>query len=113
MATKTATPLRIIESYFDTKLDKSGIKRLIRLDDENKWVEFALHYLMTMKKNFVADFLEIEKGESVPLRLYFEPRLRAQWDSAATRLKQSPSPLLGVMPDPKSGNINADAAAEI
>jgi hypothetical protein len=113
MATKTATPLSIIESYFDTKLDKSGIKRLIRLDDENKWVDFALHYLKMMKKHFVADFLEIKKGEPVPLRLYFEPRLRTQWDAAAIRLKQSPTPLIGTMPDPKSDNINADVAAEI
>lgn len=113
MATKVATPLHIIESHFNTKLDKSGVKHLIRLNDENKWVEFAMHYLDMMKKHFVADFLEVDKDGQVPLRLYFEPRLRDQWDAAMTRLKQSPTPLLGVTPDPESDDINADVAAEI
>ena len=113
MTTKVATPLHIIESYFNTKLDKSGVKRLIRLDDEDKWVDFALYYLQIMKEHFVADFLEVEKDERVPLRLYFEPRLRDQWDVAVTRLDQSPTPLLGVSPDPEGGDINADAAAMI
>jgi hypothetical protein len=112
MAPKVATPLHIIESYFKTKLNKSAIKRLIRLDDENKWVDFALYYLETMKEHFVADFLEVE-GEQAPLRLYFEPRLRVQWDAAVTRLSQSPTPLLGVTPDPEGDDINADAAAMI
>ena len=57
MTTKRATPIAILEGFFDLRLDKSGIRRLTRLDDNNKWVDFALHYVRTMEKHFVADFL--------------------------------------------------------
>ncbi len=113
MTTKAATPLRIIESYFGTELDKSGTKHLMGIADESKWVDFALHYLHTMRANFVADFLEVEDDKQAPNRLYFEPRLRQEWDAAAAGLNWSPSPLLGVTPDPASGDLNAAAAAEI
>ena len=114
MATRYATPIDFIEGFFDPiSLDKSGIKKLTRLEDENKWVDFALHYLRTMETNFVKDFLDVKKGTKPPVRLYFEPRLREEWDAAATRLGHTPSPLIGVRPDPDIDAIDVNVAAEL
>jgi hypothetical protein len=113
MAMKRATPIDIIEAFFELRLDKSGIKRLTRMEDADKWVDFALHYLQTMEKHFVAEFLDVKQGADPAVRLYFEPRLREEWDAASTRLGQSSSPLLGVSPDPDGDSIDANAAAQI
>ncbi|MGX7681768.1 hypothetical protein ACSMXN_23040 [Jatrophihabitans sp. DSM 45814] len=97
MTTQLATPLQIVESYFDIRLDRSGLKRLERSSDD-EWIDFSKHYLATMDRDFEAQFLAGANDQDRSLRLYFEPRLAHAWDSAV-RHSYTPTALLGVSPD--------------
>ena len=98
MTSNLATPLHIVESYFDIKLDRSALKRFNRVSDE-EWIDFAKHYMAAMDRDFVTQFLAVPEEREPPLRLYFEPRMAHEWETAVGRLHE-PTPLLGLSPDP-------------
>jgi hypothetical protein len=102
VASELATPVRIVESYFDLELDRSALKKLDETTDD-EWIDFAHHYRRVMKENFAEQFLDVPEGDETPLRLYFEPRMAKAWD-AAVRTLHSRTPLLGVSPQPRSPN---------
>lgn len=98
MTTQAVTPLHIFESYFDIELDRSALKRFNGTSDE-EWIDFAEHYLATMEADFTSQFLSAPEGGEPLLRLYFEPAMAHAWDASVSRL-YTPTPLLGVKPDP-------------
>jgi hypothetical protein len=102
-----ATPLHIVESYFDIELDRSALRSFDRVSDET-WIDFAKEYVAAMDAEFSAQFLAGLDGDDAPLCLYFEPRMAHTWD-AAVRLLGAPTPLLGLSPDPGcSGDVSRE-----
>jgi hypothetical protein len=104
-----STPVEQIESYFDVKLDRSGIRHLRRIPDGD-WVDFAMQYESTVNESFAKGFLEAQNREPTPLSLYFEPTLRETWDAAAHHLYGSTTPLLGMKTDAE-GEIDPNVAS--
>lgn len=114
MQPRSATPLDILEAYFDTKLERSSLKRFDRVP-EDEWVDFARHYRDTMEARFAPEFLAdpTPPGGDDPLRLYFEPRMQHEWDLAVRDL-HAPTPLLGLSPDPsKPDGITREDASRM
>lgn len=97
MKAPSATPLHIVESYFDVKLDRSALKSFDEIPYE-RWVDFAKYYLAFMEDRFAEQFLGPEEGDGDPLSLYFEPRMAHEWAKSVERI-YAPTPLLGVVPD--------------
>ena len=113
MATQLATPLHIVESYFDVELDRSALTRFNQIAD-SEWIDFCKHYQATMVRDFASQFLEVpEEGAKAPLRLFFDPRLAHTWDRAV-RTTYEPTPLLGLSPDPgPASDITRDAVSRM
>ena len=87
-----ATPIGVIESYFNVKLDKGGLKDLNKITDEG-WFDFGKQYLETMQQQFVPQFLDTPDDDD-SVRLFFEPQLRDYWGRALDVKKQAtPLPL--------------------
>lgn len=104
---RLATPLHIVESYFDVQLERSALRRFDRVSDET-WIAFAKHYLREMDAHFPAQFLSAPDDDQAQLRLFFEPRMAHAWDAAVRRL-HAPTPLLGLSSDPgRASDIGRD-----
>ncbi len=93
-----ATPVAIIESWLKIDLKRSALKHFAKVSDD-RWIDFAKHYLAKMESDFASEFLEPPPASDPSLRLYFEPRLRDSWDTAVRKQGQ-PTPLLGLSPYP-------------
>jgi hypothetical protein len=112
MEQKLATPLAIIQSFFEMDLDRRGLKRLLRLkDSDDRWIDFAIQYADTMEKHCADEFLSIESNGQSQVRLYFEPRLREQWAAATNLIGHPSTPLLGARTTPEAEDIDTRAAA--
>src|SRR6185312_6841119 len=92
------TPINLIESYFDLKLKPASLKKLNEVT-EDRWIDFAKFYRGRMTLDFPAQFLQPTESSDAALRLYFEPRLRDEWDKSV-RAIHSQTPLLGLSPHP-------------
>ena len=107
-----ATPVDIVETYFDVELKRSSLKRFNEVSDQ-QWVDFAKFYLGVMKAQFAAQFLSEPEGGESRLRLFFEPRMAREWATAVERM-HAPTPLLGLNPDPGSEReINRKAVSQM
>ncbi len=104
-----ATPIGVIESYFDVKLDKGGLKDLNKITDEG-WFDFGKQYLETMQQQFVPQFLDTPDDDD-SVRLFFEPQLRDYWGRALDVKKQA-TPLLGPRPNPE-GEVSPQAVSKM
>jgi hypothetical protein len=104
-----ASPLHIVESYFDVQLERSALKRFNDVS-EDTWIDFAQQYLKTMEAHFVDQFL-VNKSDA-SLGLYFEPGMAHDWDTAVRHL-HSPTPLLGLSPDPGTTEITRDVVSQM
>ena len=93
-----ATPVAILESFFDVSLERSALKRLHEVSND-EWCGFATHYRTVMKAEFAPQFLAAPDADDASLRLFFEPRMADDWDAAVKSL-HSPTPLLGKRADP-------------
>jgi hypothetical protein len=111
LTSQLATPLHIVESYFDIKLERSALKRFNSVS-EDTWIDFAQQYLKTMEAHFVDQFLTAPNKDGASLRLYFEPRMTHDWDAAVRHL-HSPTPLLGLSPDPGMTEITRDDVSQM
>lgn len=107
-----ATPLAIVETYFDVRLDKSGLKKLDKVNDQ-AWIDFSHHYASVMRNNFAPQFLDpLEATQSV--RLFFEPRMSDEWQQSVAKLQYPATPLLGVRSSPEGyGEINEHAVSQM
>jgi hypothetical protein len=104
----SATPIDIVERYFDVELKRSSLKHFGEITDQ-EWVDFAKFYLQVMEAQFGEQFL----GGSDGLRLFFEPRMAHEWAAAVERLHGS-TPLLGLSPDPgNEREINRNAVSQM
>jgi hypothetical protein len=114
MTQKLATPLAITESFFETKLNERGVKSLLCLKDTDaRWIDFAVHYADTMENHFAEESLSIDANRRAPVRLFFEPRLRDQWDAAIELMGHPTTPLLGLGIVPQTKGIDANTAAAL
>ena len=76
------------------------------------WIDFAQYYLKTMEAHFVDQFLAPPSNGEGSLRLYFEPRMTHDWDAAVRHL-HSPTPLLGLSPDPGMTEATRDDVSQM
>jgi hypothetical protein len=111
LTSQLATPLHIVESYFNIQLERSALKRFDSVS-EDMWIDFAQHYLKMMETHFVDQFLAAPNKGEASLRLYFEPRMRHDWDAAVRHL-YSPTPLLGLSPDPGMTELTRDDVSQM
>jgi hypothetical protein len=93
------TPIGIIESYFDRPLERSALKTYFAQVTEDEWIDFAKQYLALMRADFAGQFLRPREHADRTLRLYFEPRLSQDWDSAVVK-RYARTPLLGSSASP-------------
>jgi hypothetical protein len=104
----TATPLHIVQSFFRVELKKREVLEKFARTSDDEWLAFASYYVDQMDTHFPTEFLDTPETGQRPLRLYFEPRMRDAWDTALEGRNMSPTPLLGVRPDPPSPASSRD-----
>jgi hypothetical protein len=107
----SATPIGLIESYFDLELDHTAVKALAR-KPIGIWIDFAKQYQATMDAFFGSEFLPEEPGTDGRVRLYCEPLLSVSWDASVRHLYGALSPLLGHAPDPET-EVDAAVASRM
>lgn len=93
------TPIGVIESYFQRPLEPSALKTYFAHVAEDEWIDFAKHYLALMQDAFAPQFLRPREPTDTTLRLYFEPRLAHDWESAVVS-RYAHTPLLGLSARP-------------
>ena len=92
------TPVNIIESFFNVRLERKSLKFFFD-QPEDRWIDFAQYYLKKMKADFAEYYLTFSARESNNLRLYFEPGMSHEWNSAVKR-KYDETPVFGLSPYP-------------
>jgi hypothetical protein len=106
-----ATPINLIESYFDLNLNTRSLKKFDQVS-EDQWIDFAKFYLDRMSLDFPRQFLGPTDGSDT-VRLYFEPRMRDEWEQSVSAIYGS-TPLLGLSPHPPAQNtITRDEASRM
>jgi len=78
---------------------------------DDQWVDFAKHYLSVMKDQFSPQFLAA-RAEDTRVKLYFEPRMSHDWQTAV-EARFSPTPLLGVSPDPGDRQVTREQVSQM
>jgi len=106
------TPINLLESYFDLNLNTASLKKFDEVS-EDRWIDFAKFYRDRMSSDFPEHFLEPDGRSGTTLRLYFEPRMRDEWEKSV-RTVYGQTPLLGVSPHPPAQNtITRDEASHM
>jgi hypothetical protein len=91
--TLSPTPISLIESYFDRKLERSSLRLFDEVKDDT-WIAFARFYRAQMTEGFASRFLDPSEETANKIRLYFEPQLWRHWDHAVEQ-RYGLTPLLG------------------